>query len=522
VTAARPEAAPAGPERHLTSLVILAGLQAVGIAIFGVDRALSLTAGALTVIFMVYFSRHLSFAIAAARWAENDLLAADVEIDGFLPAVAVLVSCMNEELVVDGMIRALLALDYPADKLRIVIVDDGSTDATADKLDAWARGDQRLEILHRAPGSGGGKSGALNDALAKVEAEVVVIFDADHEPARNVVRRLVRHFRDPEVGCVMGRCVVRNGDESQLAGIIFIDFLSGYLVNEYGRQALFELPAYGGANCAVRVETLRQLGGWNIHTVTEDTDLTLRVVLAGLRVRFDPTAVDFEEAVVSAKRFWKQRYRWARGHQQCLRQYWRPIMTSPHLSLIEKLESAMFLCVYHVPVLCGLGVVLTVLRTMGIGGKPAVGVLPLSMLLFIGPLTELAVGLLLGRVERRTAWYLIGFLPSFALSIVITSRAYVDGILGRPYSWVKTARTGVTTTHAATTRPGGSRAGQDAPSGLAVVAGSALAVTLGRLPDADHAVAGRQSIRTAGLLIRSGSGPSRRVGAPPRSFAEPS
>ena len=313
-------------------------------------------AGGLTIIFLIFFCRHLAFAIAAARWAESDLLAADVELDGFTPSVAVLVGCKNEELVVDGMVRALLSLDYPADKLRIVVVDDGSTDATGAKLDAWAAVDPRLAILHRPDGAGGGKSGALNDALGLVEAEIAVVFDADHEPARNVIRRLVRHFRDPEVGCVMGRCIVRNGEESPLAGIIFIDFLSGYLVNEYGRQALFELPAYGGANCAVRMSTLKELGGWNPHTVTEDTDLTLRVLLSGKRVRFDPTAVDFEEAVVSARRFWNQRYRWARGHQKCMRDYWRPMMTSPHLSLIEKFESAMFLFVYHIPVLCGLGV----------------------------------------------------------------------------------------------------------------------------------------------------------------------
>lgn len=510
----RPMATAVRPERHITSLVVYTVLLLAGFAYVGVDRTLSLMAGGLTIVFLIFFGRHLSFAIAAARWAENDLLAADVEVDGFTPSVAVFVGCKNEELVVDGMVRALLALDYPADKLRIVVVDDGSTDLTGPKLDAWAEGDRRLEILHRPLGSGGGKSGALNDALATVDAEVAVIFDADHEPARNVIRRLVRHFRDPEVGCVMGRCVVRNGEESPLAGIIFIDFLSGYLVNEYGRQALFELPAYGGANCAVRVSTLRELGGWNPDTVTEDTDLTLRVVLAGMRVRFDPTAVDFEEAVISARRFWKQRYRWARGHQQCLRDYWKPMMTTPHLSLIEKFESAMFLCVYHIPVLCGLGVVLTVLRTMGIGGKPAVGLLPLSMLLFVGPLTELAVGLLLGRVERRTAWYLIGFLPSFALSIVTTTRAYFDGIFGRPYNWVKTARTGATTTHATTASPAG-----PAPpvTSLALAAGNAPAVARSRL--AVHTAADRQSLRTAGLLIRSGSGPTRRVGAPPRSFA---
>src|SRR3712207_7105803 len=79
----------------------------------------------------------------------------------------------------------------------------------------------------------------------------------------------------------MGRCVIRNGKESTMATTVFVDFLSGYLVNEYGRQALFELPAYGGANFAGRMNTLRGLGGGDPHTVNEDTDLTLPVLLAG-------------------------------------------------------------------------------------------------------------------------------------------------------------------------------------------------------------------------------------------------
>jgi cellulose synthase/poly-beta-1,6-N-acetylglucosamine synthase-like glycosyltransferase len=251
----------------------------------------------------------------------------------------------------------------------------------------------------------------------------------------------------------MGRCVIRNGKDSSMATTVFVDYLSGYLVNEYGRQALFELPAYGGANCAVRTSTLRELGGWNPETVTEDTDLTLRVLLAGQRVRFDVTAVDYEEAVVSAQRFWKQRYRWARGHQKCFRDYWRPVLRTPHLSPVEKVESVLFLLVYHVPVLSGIGLLLTVLRAFGVGDRPVVGLLPLSMLLFVGPLAELSVGLMVGQVERRAAWQLVGFLPSFALSIWITTRAYVDGMLGRPYTWVKTSRTGSTSTLTAPAPP---------------------------------------------------------------------
>lgn len=429
-------------------LVLVGYVAAVvaGSLVFGVDPLLGFVAGALNMVFAVYFFRHLAFAVSAARWAGADLLAADVDLGGYTPSIAVLVSCKNEELVVDGMLTALLALDYPADLLTIVVVNDGSDDGTGAKLDAWAVVEPRLQILHRRPGAGGGKSGALNDALALVDADIALVFDADHEPERNALRRLVRHFRDPSVSAVMGRCVIRNGEESVMATTVFVDFLSGYLVNEYGRQALFELPAYGGANCAVRMSTLRALGGWNVETVTEDTDLTLRVVLSGQRVRYDIGAIDYEEAVVSARRFWTQRYRWARGHQKCFRDYAWPMLRSRHLTVLEKCESLLFLASYHVPVLSGLGLVLAVLRAFDIGDLPIIGILPLSMLLFVGPLAELTVGLLVGRVERRSAWSLLGFIPAFALSVWICSRAYLDGMLGRPYSWVKTTRSGVTST----------------------------------------------------------------------------
>ncbi|WNV75140.1 glycosyltransferase family 2 protein [Geodermatophilus sp. DSM 44513] len=451
VTVAPADAPPVDPHagrpegRPLVLLAYACGFAMVAL-LYGPDATLGVVGGVLNVVFGVYFCRHLAFAVAAARWAEHDMLAADVGLDSWTPSVAVFVGCKNEELVVDGMVTALLALDYPADRLTLVVVDDGSEDSTGARLDAWADREPRLRVLHRPPGSGGGKSGALNDALHLVDADVAVVFDADHEPDPTAVRRLVRHFRDPVVGAVMGRCVIRNGRDSSMASTVFVDFLSGYLVNEYGRQALFELPAYGGANCAVRMSTLRGLGGWNPHTVTEDTDLTLRVLMAGQRVRYDLSAVDFEEAVVSTQRFWKQRYRWARGHQKCFRDYWRPLVRSPYLSLVEKVETVLFLLVYHVPLLSGLGLLLTVLRAFGIGDLPVVALLPLSMLLFVGPLAELSVGLLVGRVERRAAWRLLGFLPAFALSIWITTRAYLDGMLGRPYTWVKTSRSGATST----------------------------------------------------------------------------
>ena len=240
---------------------------------------------------------------------------------------------------------------------------------------------------------------------------------------------------------MQGRCIVRNSVESKLARSIAIDYFSGYLVNEYGRQALFELPAYGGANCAVRASTLRRLGGWNTESVTEDTDLTLRVVMLGDRVRYDITAVDTEEGATTLRRFMSQRYRWARGHQQVWRDYRGYVLRTRHLSVLEKIETMMFLLVYHVPVLCTMTLLMTVLRIAGIGPTLTIfELLPLAALLFAGPFCELAVGLMVGRAPRRSAWSIAWMTPIFFVFMLVCTKAWVDGLLGRQYAWVKTAR----------------------------------------------------------------------------------
>ena len=270
-----------------------------------------------------------------------------------------------------------------------------------------------------------------------------MIFDADHEPAPDVIRRLVRHFEDPSVGAVQGRCEIRNAQDSMLTRLVAIDYMAGYLVNEYGRQSLFKMPAYGGANCAVRATSLRAAGGWNERSVTEDTDLTLRLVLQGERVRYDVTSLDTEEGTVTLDRFWRQRYRWARGHQQVWRDYRRAVWSSKHLSFPEKLETTLFMLAFHLPVISAVGLCVVLLWAAGVSHPIA----PLNMvvfwtLLFLGPLLELGGGLLVSRASRRDALALAFFLPIFFVSIAVCTKAWVDGLVGREYSWVKTARAG--------------------------------------------------------------------------------
>jgi 1,2-diacylglycerol 3-beta-glucosyltransferase len=429
--------------------------------VLGAGRLLILLTIALQALFFAFFVRHLCFVLATTRSGRTDQAAPLVD-SGFRPPVSVLVACRNEQSVVVSLVQTLLRLDYPSDRLQIIIVDDGSSDRTGELLDIAAWKEPRLQCLHRPPDAGGGKSGALNEALELVTGTVVVVFDADHQPRPDVLRRLVRHFEDPGVSAVQGRCVIRNTGGVLLTELIAVDYLSGYLVNEYGRQWMFQLPAYGGANCAVRTASLRAVGGWNLRTVTEDTDLTLRLMLAGQRVRYDVTAVDEEEGVTTLARYWRQRYRWARGHQQVWRDYRWAVWRSPRLSLGEKLELTMFLFVFHLPVASALGLVLLVLWQSGAVAMSSpfdAYTFAFWPLLFLGPLLELSCGLLLANADRRKAFALLYFLPLFFVSIALSTKAWVDGLLGRRYAWAKTPRAKDQVGRSATPARPGRRAG---------------------------------------------------------------
>ncbi|MBV8982364.1 MAG: glycosyltransferase family 2 protein, partial [Acidimicrobiia bacterium] len=405
-----------GPARPVGLAALGAVLVVVGL--LGVPRVLTVLSGGLEILFVAFFLRHFAFAVAAQRSAPGDLSAPVVVDPSYAPSVSVIVACHNERSVVDGLVAAMLALDYPASLLQLVVVDDRSEDGTGERLDARALSEPRLRVLHRASDGVRGKSAALNEALSIATGEIIVVFDADHQPQPDVVRRLVAHFAEPTVGAVQGRCEIRNGEDSPLSHLIAIDYRAGYLVNEYGRQALFHLPAYGGANCAVRASSLRAAGGWNPESVTEDTDLTLRLLLRGERVRFDVNAVDREEGVVTLGRFWRQRYRWARGHQQAWRDYRAKVWATPHLSLAEKVETTMFLFVFHLPVAAGFGLVLMTTWLTGVAAPSD----PLNLfvfwtLLFLGPMLELGGGLLVAGAERRNASAVVYFLPLFLVSM---------------------------------------------------------------------------------------------------------
>lgn len=421
-------------------LICLAALMIGYLAVVGPNGFVLTISGLITILFFAYLIRHVLFAISSSQWIRADL-AAEADLT-YTPPVTVMVACKNEELVVDTLVDRLFALEYPPDKIQVIVVDDDSDDATGEILDRRAAQDSRLLVIHRPPGSTGGKSGALNTASQVATGEIMIIFDADHEPSPSTILRLVRHFEHPRTAAVMGRCVIKNPADSLMARMVWLEYLAGYLCDEYGRQAMATLPAYGGANCAVRASALEEIGGYNEASVTEDTDLTLRLILAGWKVRYDVTAVDYEQAVPDLQKYRKQRYRWARGHQQVWRDYWPSVLRTKQLRPWQKLETMMFLWLYHVPVASFFSFLLIPLMIIAGGASLPPWVLIMFPLFLLGPFLQIGTGLLLTHdAKPRDVWIMFVLIPVVIAFVFTCTRCWYDGVRGTQYKWAKTART---------------------------------------------------------------------------------
>jgi cellulose synthase/poly-beta-1,6-N-acetylglucosamine synthase-like glycosyltransferase len=242
--------------------------------------------------------------------------------DSELPAVSVLVPCHNEELVISGTLQALFALEYPAALIQILIIDDGSTDRTAEIIQQFAP-DPRLTLL-RVPSeiAARGKAGALNYGLTAAKHPIIAIYDADNRPEPGALRPLVEALvRDPSLGAAIGifRCLNRR--RNLLTRFLNIEGIAFQWIVQAGRWALMRFTALPGTNYVIRRSLLRSLGGWDQSALTEDAELTLRIYEVGYSIAFVPTSVTWEQEPENLRTWLRQRHRWVRGNNHVFKKH---------------------------------------------------------------------------------------------------------------------------------------------------------------------------------------------------------
>jgi cellulose synthase/poly-beta-1,6-N-acetylglucosamine synthase-like glycosyltransferase len=278
------------------------------LAVYGIHR--------YTLVYLYYKYRKNANSAPSRQFAE-------------LPHVTVQLPIYNEQFVIDRLIEAVCAMEYPRGKLEIQLLDD-STDETqeeaADIVARYAALGHPIEYIHRS-NRYGYKAGALDAGLNLAKGEFVAIFDADFVPPADWLMNVVPHFAEPEIGMVQTRWTHLNRDYSMLTQIEAI-LLDGHFVLEHGaRYRSGDFFNFNGTAGMWRRQAITDAGGWQHDTLTEDTDLSYRSQLAGWKFKYLPHIECPAELPIEMTAFKTQQARWAKGLIQTsikvLPQIWR-------------------------------------------------------------------------------------------------------------------------------------------------------------------------------------------------------
>jgi len=367
----------------------------------------------------------------------------------YYPKVTVLVPAHNEERVIGNTVDAIMRSIYPKDKLEVIVINDSSTDRTGEVLKEKAKRYPNLKILEIKPPLGAkGKANALNQGLKLASGEFIVVYDADNTPERRAIINLVRYIiNDPNLGAVVGKFRTRNRDRSILTRFINIETLSFQWLVQASRNYLWGLATIPGTNFIIRRELLENIGGWEINSLTEDTELTIRIYQSGYRILWIPHAVTWEQEPEKLGIWFKQRTRWARGNLAVIFTYLKNFF-----SLRDKKIMFDILYFAYIYLLAFSGIVISdvifVLGLLGIVrlniGGPLILIWFLAYALYI---TETYISLSFERGEGSLENLLLICLMYFTycqLWLIVVIRAIYfsirEKITGKTLRWYKTER----------------------------------------------------------------------------------
>jgi cellulose synthase/poly-beta-1,6-N-acetylglucosamine synthase-like glycosyltransferase len=406
----------------------------------------------ITTLMMAYLIRHYIFTLTVLRRAKKAKVNVIVD-EKYEPTVSILIPARNEEKVIGRLLQRIAELTYPHDKLRVIVIDDASSDSTGRIADEYSSKYAFIEVLHRENGNGGkGKAPAMNAGFKRATGEIVLCFDADYYPQKDIVEKLAKEFADPNVGAVQGRVVVLNEPQNIVTRLVALERIGGYRVDQEARDDLGLIAQFGGTVGGFRRSVLAGLHGWDESILAEDTDLTFRVYLAGYKVRYVIDAECYEEAVDNWKAYRQQRYRWARGHMQCCFKHSLKVLKSKKLRVKEKIDGLLLLNVYFMPLVVLLSFIIGIPLIFFESSK-LVGALwfsvPISFYSFVGnfaPFFEVGIGAYLdGRT--RTQWLIPLLIFTFFYNIPICAKAFLDLLVSKIKRkdhniWVKTPHLG--------------------------------------------------------------------------------
>jgi cellulose synthase/poly-beta-1,6-N-acetylglucosamine synthase-like glycosyltransferase len=241
------------------------------------------------------------------------------------PPLTVLIPAYNEERVLAGTVRSVLEARYP--EVRVLVIDDGSTDSTADLAQGLADRDAQVTLIRQQPNQG--KAAALNAGLEASTTPVVVSLDADTVLLPDTLEHLVAPLTRGADACSSN---IEVGNRSGLlTRFQSVEYVLGLNLTRRAQASLGCITTIPGAAAAFSREALRTVGGWSGDTRTEDTDLTIALLRAGRRVAYEPRARALTEAPETLRGLLRQRTRWMHGYLASILKHRRAFLRTDSL-----------------------------------------------------------------------------------------------------------------------------------------------------------------------------------------------
>ena len=389
---------------------------------------------------ILFFLGHLYY--RRTRQAKRNMPALP---DAELPCVSVLVPCHNEGSVIAHTIRALQKLDYPADKIEYLIINDGSTDDTAEIIRSFSE-DPRVRLLEVPLAlSARGKASVLNFALPQATHPVLAIYDADNIPEPGALRPLAAQLvRDPRLAAVIGMYRAWNRHRALLTRFLNIESIGFQWILQAGRWMLMRLTMLPGTNYVVHKAIVEQLGGWDPQALTEDAELSIRIYQAGYQIQLVPASVSWEQEPEHLKNWFRQRRRWVRGSNYVFVKHVASLLrTRPRRLAMEMLYSLSLYYLFFLAL-----VVSDILFLLSITGLITINVPgPYRLVWILAYATfvlQLVIALSCEKGEDTAANILLTVVMYFTYCqlwiFVVAAAFYDDFIARREIKWAKTER----------------------------------------------------------------------------------
>lgn len=331
--------------------------------------------------------------------------------DAALPVVTIQLPLYNEHLVAARVIDACAAIDWPADKLEIQVLDDSTDDSVAivdERAAHWRARGIDVQVVRRGQRTGF-KAGALAYGARIARGEFHALFDADFLPDRDFLRRAMPYFADGDVGAVQARWGHINRTQSWLTRAQAMVMDSFFLVEQEARDRAGLFIRFNGSAGIWRATAIEDAGGWQADTLSEDYDLCLRTQLAGWRMVYACDIVVLGEVPPTMHDYKVQQRRWGRGRGQVIRKMF-PSLIRADLSPLVKAHAVFdMLNIVTVPSLLLIGV-MSPLLSYALLHEPAIRPAAAS------------VGQITGIIQAPLKWILLPYIALQAL------RPYASGM----------------------------------------------------------------------------------------------